>query len=387
MRAALSAGVLLLLLPSGAHAQQQGGGSRITVTGVVLDSVTGRPVPTATVSFRNARRVAFTDSLGRFSVDALPGAGEEIQARQLGYANAAFQAEIRADSARFRIYLKPDPVRLQAITARADRSGRYTIEGTVVDSATGRPLPRAVVWFRTSRGTALTDTLGHYVYDGARAGYEDVVVDVLGYDRRVAYRRVEEPWQRLDLALRPDSLVLRATAGLLRRMRREGVRSLRTHVYTEQDLARSGLRTVRRFLIWLGFDGRLLTTAARVRTRFGLEPALEPAQSLAALHAEVYAEMARMLSDDPTPGSPPQSVLVDGVHVQGGVRRLADLPLSDFYMVVVAMTPGTARNAMQTPPGISLYSKKFMRQALRSGVRPRWQTPADSLPDAWVEGR
>ncbi len=369
MRAIFLAGLVVGLTLAGGVGAQQPVPARVTVTGTVIDTLSGLPISGATVTFRAARRAVFTDSTGRFAVDAITTAAEQVQVRQIGYATVSFVAEIGPQPPALLIRLTPDPVELRAITALADRRGLHTIEGTVTDSARGLPLPRAVVWFGRSGGSAITDSLGHYVYDRGRAGFETVTVDVLGYNRRTTSRTIEEPWQRLDFALSADPIVLRGTAGLMRRMGHERMseyRTARVQVYTEQDLARSGLHTVRDFTVWLGFD---------------------PLPCPVVLAAGGFLDCdTGQITPMPQTRSASNSTFLDGMLVPGGLPYLRDFPLHDFYAVVVALwTPqkSNGTNGRRVPVAISLYTKSYMRRLLGSGVRMSWQTAADTVPDAW----
>ncbi len=371
MRTASIIALVALLLPHALRAQQTPASPRrVTLVGLVLDSLTGHPVRGATVSLHASRRVVFSDSSGRFSADALETPAEQIQVRQIGSATVSVQEAIRADAAPLLIRLAPDPVPLEEITARASRRGRYTIEGTVVDSTTGRPVPRVVVWFRTSGGNAITDTLGHYLYDGARAGFEDMVVDVLGYHRRTAFVRVSEPWQRIDFALGPDPVVLKGVIALARSLREVSVHEQAfRYSFSERELAGSNVETVQDFLRWAqahqapGPSGGFCAHDANII----YPPRSGPPGSPRA-------------APWPDPGMVPIAPYPSLVIINGkapltfsDAEKLPVAP-SDFYQAVFI------RDIRCTSPirTLFIYSKSYLRRALAGGrvVKP---IPADSL--------
>lgn len=381
MRPVLLAGSLALLLwPLSLAAQQEGGSPRSAVTGVVLDSVTGRPVGGATVTFDAARRVVFTDSAGRFTLATARGGADQVQVRQIGYATVSFHADIRADNPPLLIYLTPDPVPLETITARAKRSGHFTIEGTVVDSATGRPLPNVVVWFRTSGGRAITDTLGHYVFDAARPGAEDILVDVVGYQRRTALPTIAEPWQRLDFALPPHPFELQAVIALGRRARHESVHAQGfSRVLTERDLAASGLSSSHDFLRW----------AQALSSPAGLE--CEWSQVLALPKGRANVNGLPVQRPPPSalmpPGSLPPlkaSILLDGQWLGGPVGgewvSIEDfrMPPGEFYEAMVQRPAGCQGGNRPAFVFVAVYSKSYIRKMSRrpGALQP---IPIDSL--------
>ena len=74
--------ILLILSWTGTKAQN-------TITGTVVDSLSGAPLPKATVMLlRGGRTVLFVraNDKGYFSIDAQPHPGDELQATFMGYA-------------------------------------------------------------------------------------------------------------------------------------------------------------------------------------------------------------------------------------------------------------------------------------------------------------
>lgn len=327
--------------------------------GVVEDSTTGRPLAGATVTLTRARRVAFTDSAGRFAIVLPRPVTDRVQVRQLGFATRTFEAVIGAGAPTLRVRMTPDPVPMKEITARARRNGRYTIEGTVIDSVTGRPVPHAVVWFRSSGGNAVTDTVGHYVFDHARVGFEDVVVDVLGYERRVAYRRVTEPWQRLDFALQPDPIMLEGLVVLNQRVLHTSISTRAfAHNLSERDFARSGRRAVSDFLAWsqaYSPPGKVACAYTGVLDMSGFRrPNTSTTDTLKPMvEGGIRAD-----------GGSIDSVIVNNAFLPGGQRGRLQVSPSDFFRAVyvrssrcggmsyvVVLTKSQLRNAFHRRPG------------------------------------
>ncbi len=364
LRAILCAAGLAALLPAGAAAQQRpAGAAAVTVAGMVADSVTGQGILGATVTFRTARRVAFTDSLGRFLVTRALAGAEQVEVRQIGYRTRTLPLDVHPDASPLLIRLPPDPVPLRAITARASRKGRYTIEGTVVDSATGRPVRDAVLWFQRSRGSAVTDGLGHYIYDRARSGPEQVTIDVLGYYPRRLDPTIAEPWQRLNVALVPDPLVARGLIGFARQLRHGGVRERGfRQFFSERQLAESHLRTPADFLQWaqafgppgkgaMAYSGILSATA---RPKWG-GVAVEggPVPEFGILARAGISEMFRSVPRRAT------TVILNNSPLQGGDEAKLAAALTDFYQAVVIRDFHGNR-----PTVVLVFTKSYLRQAL-----------------------
>ena len=80
-------------LPAYAQAQEAVG----AVRGRIVDSVSGRPVPTATVQLMHNQRVQGTveaDAVGEFSFDQVPEGVYSVEVEEQGYVKAV-QADVR----------------------------------------------------------------------------------------------------------------------------------------------------------------------------------------------------------------------------------------------------------------------------------------------------
>lgn len=90
--------VIALILSIAGHpamASAQTPASTAPLTGVVVDS-TGKPVPDATVSVRNATATTRTNALGRFVIPGVPLGNTSITVRKIGWATAEQGVAVQA---------------------------------------------------------------------------------------------------------------------------------------------------------------------------------------------------------------------------------------------------------------------------------------------------
>lgn len=90
----VTAALAVLLLPAGLSAQNTG-----TVTGVVMDQGTQRPVQEAQVSIVGTQRGSVTDAQGRYSIPGTPSGTREVRVRRVGYAPATRTVSVPASGA------------------------------------------------------------------------------------------------------------------------------------------------------------------------------------------------------------------------------------------------------------------------------------------------
>jgi hypothetical protein len=114
------------LAASGAAQRDTGGGQPVhaagqaTLSGTVLDAVTGSAVRAARVRVPNARVDVYTDEAGRFSASVAPGTYGAMVS-MLGYKERAEIWEVPAGGAQRTIRLEPDAVMLEGLTVRTNR--------------------------------------------------------------------------------------------------------------------------------------------------------------------------------------------------------------------------------------------------------------------------
>lgn len=79
------------LLPAGLAAQEDG-----TVSGVVTDQTSGRPLPEVQVSVAGTQRGSISDQQGRYTIRGVPAGTYEIRARRVGYEPASQRVTVGA---------------------------------------------------------------------------------------------------------------------------------------------------------------------------------------------------------------------------------------------------------------------------------------------------
>ena len=132
-----------------------------SLSGEVVDIVTGAPVESAEVWYEGALTSWHTDENGRFSIPEFPVDRRRIFARAADY-----QAPGANDY-------------VMAVLVTAGREGQYRIfltpaagqvEGNLLDSITGEAVPGARVWVGTRRRGVLTETDGRFMLKGLPVG-------------------------------------------------------------------------------------------------------------------------------------------------------------------------------------------------------------------------
>jgi iron complex outermembrane recepter protein len=111
---------LLLIIAIPTYGFDEGGNiapRNLSLTGVVVDSVTGRPLEGATVYIATILRGTSTDTKGEFSFDDLLQGRYRVVFRMLGYHDRSMELELFGDSHR-RIKLGSETIELPGITVR-----------------------------------------------------------------------------------------------------------------------------------------------------------------------------------------------------------------------------------------------------------------------------
>ncbi|MBQ3631017.1 MAG: TonB-dependent receptor, partial [Prevotella sp.] len=111
----------------------------VTVTGVVTDDETHKPVEFATIIMQENGRWAMSDSKGVFRIKDVPKGKTTITIQCLGYATRQLVFNITTDIPRMRIGLKQDNLKLAEVTVtakrkREDATTSYTIDRTALDN-------------------------------------------------------------------------------------------------------------------------------------------------------------------------------------------------------------------------------------------------------------
>lgn len=101
------------------------------------------------------------------------------------------------------------PGRAAAIPPSQIPAPQATVQGTVLDEETARPLPGAVVVMTGLNRMALTDAAGRYLLRQVPAGLQPITVRSLGYAPRTLYALVpSEGGLEINLSLRPSPFQL-----------------------------------------------------------------------------------------------------------------------------------------------------------------------------------
>jgi len=144
-----------------------------TLRGSVLDSVTGNPIHGALV--QASARSTFTDSEGKFQLDALPAGPVSIQAVKPGYLSAdefgfsspkSFSAQLGPDAPPAVLKLTPEGVVFGQVT---DENGE-PLEGFPVSLVYRNPIGRGLGLVRSSHLRAVTDDEGKFRIAGLHPG-------------------------------------------------------------------------------------------------------------------------------------------------------------------------------------------------------------------------
>ena len=94
--------------------------ARVTIQGVVLDELTGTPVPGAAVYLEDESYGALADSLGAFRIEGVAADSQTVVATQFGYWEIAAVVDVPEAGAFIEIELKPRAILLEGVTAVAE---------------------------------------------------------------------------------------------------------------------------------------------------------------------------------------------------------------------------------------------------------------------------
>ncbi len=210
-------GINFTLLPFGAS------NGTATISGTVIDSLTGEPIEGAVVRAVSADTMHYhgrhghwyrrhggafdiTDSTGAYSIDVYAPASYIVGAHAPMYYTEFY------DNVRERYLATPvqvdsgDQVSIDFDLVPWVPQGNATVSGTVIDETTGEPIPDAVViafvitdsTHRRRASVAVTDSLGNYTLEGLPEG-EPVIILGKAYGYRAEF---------YDDAYCPDSATL-----------------------------------------------------------------------------------------------------------------------------------------------------------------------------------
>jgi hypothetical protein len=237
----------LMALATALAAQQP---ASTAVSGVVVDAVTGVPVPNALVSAGAEGPRALTDSIGRFRVAEVPRGTRQLVVERFGYVSLTYPLAGPAGSALV-LRLTPNPIALDSLTLTG--SAEVDLSGLVFDGATGAPLPWASITLSRDvvRDVArdASDAQGVFTLDDIRTGDYFLRADRLGYVSQYVPTRVSAPPEAAEIRLLPDSAALAGLAATEQRIRSRSLANGRSvQTFGESLLLRSNAGGMRRFL-------------------------------------------------------------------------------------------------------------------------------------------
>lgn len=98
-----------------------------TISGTVLDSDTGKPLPGTNVFLEGTMRGTVTDGRGRFTLSKVEPGTYVLIASMIGYARVEKKVIVRArapnsEFSDLQLELEPDPIQLNGVTVEGDRS-------------------------------------------------------------------------------------------------------------------------------------------------------------------------------------------------------------------------------------------------------------------------
>lgn len=113
--------ILLTLTATSLTAQQA---DTTTVKGIVVDALTGRPVPGVLVSVQAFDWAVVSEEDGHFMLPRVPVGQTALEFTQLGYAGLVLTPNVAPGMAGLRVELQPQPLVLEGIKVMADRFER-----------------------------------------------------------------------------------------------------------------------------------------------------------------------------------------------------------------------------------------------------------------------
>ena len=124
----LAGAALLVAAPLAAQRTLRDPAERMVFEGVVVDEVSGEPLPNTIVLMVDEDRGMLTDSLGRFRfANVLPGP-QLVALKQYGYEEANLDLDLRTGQEPTRIELEPGPLALEGFTVIAENIRSMTAQ-------------------------------------------------------------------------------------------------------------------------------------------------------------------------------------------------------------------------------------------------------------------
>jgi hypothetical protein len=218
-----------------------------TLSGVVLDAATGRPVTDARVALPAQAIETRTGANGGFELPGVPLGTHIVRVSGFGYAELSRLITVGQAEVVVELELEPAPFWLEGLAVDVDSIG--TMTGTIVDAESREPLEGVVAWLPARGRGAPADTLGRFTIEDVAYGPHVIQVRRAGYGARMLPVTFGPDWDGIEIALEPDHLVLSALPALTRRLR--GRRNAYPRIVTTHDTQRltlSGADDVRDYV-------------------------------------------------------------------------------------------------------------------------------------------
>ena len=189
---------------------------------VLYDDITGRLIPGASVRIEPGGHLRRSDASGAVRVPLAQGA-YTLTVTALGYGDAEIRMEVpEGATGPLELALQPRPVPLEGLEVEGGDLEPVDVLGVVRDAADGRALVGATVSlpFASRRWVALTDDVGSFRVPGVHPGAHWIQATHLGYEGAAISVAVGAGGRRdVEIALRPDTALLRGVAMVERRLR------------------------------------------------------------------------------------------------------------------------------------------------------------------------
>jgi len=178
----------------------------VTLSGVVVDAVSGVGIQNAVVSIPSRALAVLTGVDGSFELRNVPTGTQVLLVQQFGYGELVRALVVRESPNRLDFRLQPSPIEIESLTVTVD--GAITLFGRVVDGVTGKPMQGVFVWLPTHQQGASTDEAGAFVFQTVPTGPLLIQVEHVGYCRRYIPTVATPPWAPMVINLEPDRAVI-----------------------------------------------------------------------------------------------------------------------------------------------------------------------------------
>ena len=218
-----------------------------TLSGVVVDVASNRPISGARVVLPGTSVRTETDAEGGFEILGFPMGTHVVSASRFGYLDVTHVISMDEDGSIVRIAMEPAPFNLEGMTVLVEDTGE--LAGRVVEAGTGEPVPGVVVWLPAVEEGVPADSLGRFTFSEIPYGPQVIQVRRAGYGGRivpVAFQPWSDPF---EIVMEPDQGLLAALPAVSRRLRgrRNAFQGIVT-VHDTERLTRSGVEDVRDYL-------------------------------------------------------------------------------------------------------------------------------------------